>query len=248
MKTLKTLALGCLFALSLSAQIQLPYTYQARTPSPNAPSGSCFINTTPVYNYVLGQPWYCVPNTGSPTNLGTWTQYSLPTGVLGINASGQLASATGAQITAAASAAGTLTQSIVLPLTLSQLQTLFTVGVQILPAPAATSLYVMGPCALNLTYGSAAFTAGGAVSIGYGATFASTTPSPLTHGTIAATVFTTFSASHAVVLIPASVAVTADTTMVGKPVFMSAATQDFAGGTGASGQVSCQYSVMTGVQ
>lgn len=105
----------------------------------------------------------------------------------------------------------------------------------------------MGPCTLNLTHGSAAFTGGGAVSIGYGATFASTTPSPLTHGTIAATVFTTFTASHGVVVIPAAVAVTATTGLAGLPVFMSAATQDFASGTGGSGQISCQYSIATGV-
>jgi hypothetical protein len=140
-----------------------------------------------------------------------------------------------------------VSQNIVIPLTLSQLQTLYSVGVQILPQPAATSMYVMGPCLLNLTYGSAAFTGGGTVSIGYGNTFASTTPSPLTHGTIATTVFTTFSASHGVVVIPAAVAVTATTSLAGKAVFISAATQDFAAGTGGSGQLSCQYSVVTGV-
>src|ERR1022692_4428612 len=106
-------------------------------------------------------------------------------------------------------------------------------------------MYVMGPCALNLTYGSAAFTGGGAVSIGYGNTYATTTPSPLTHGTVAASVFTTFSASHGFFVIPAAVAVTATTSLAGKAVFMSAATQDFAVGTGATGQVSCQYSVVT---
>jgi hypothetical protein len=149
--------------------------------------------------------------------------------------------------TGSASLTGVVTQSIVIPLTLSQLQTLFSVGVQILPQPAATSMYVMGPCLLNLTYGSAAFTGGGTVSLGYGNTFASTTPSPLTHGTIASTVFTTFSASHGVVVIPAAVAVTATTSLAGKAVFMSAATQDFAAGNGGSGQLSCQYSIVPGV-
>ena len=145
------------------------------------------------------------------------------------------------------SGSANLVRSVVIPLTLSQLQTLYSVGVQILPQPAATSMYVMGPCVLNLTYGSAAFTGGGAVSIGYGNTYAATTPSPLTNGTIAATVFTTFTASHGVVVLPAAVAVTATTSLAGKAVFMSAATQDFAAGTAGSGQVSCQYSVATGV-
>jgi hypothetical protein len=142
--------------------------------------------------------------------------------------------------------AGT-TLSVTKALTLSQLQTLYSVGFQILPTPAATSMYVMGPCVLNLTHGSAAFTGGGAVSIGYGATFAATTPSPVTNGTIASTVFTTFTASHGVVVLPIAVAVTATTGLAGLPVFMSAATQDFASGAGGSGEISCQYSIATGV-
>jgi hypothetical protein len=170
---------------------------------------------------------------GSPTGTGNL--------VLSIGPSIDLTNATGTP-----TGAGT-SLSITKPLTLTQLQTLYSVGFQILPPPAATSMYVMGPCTLNLTYGSAAFTGGGAVSIGYGNTFASTTPSPLTHGTVAATVFTTFTASHGVVVIPAAVAVTVTTGLAGKAVFMSAATQDFASGTAGSGQVSCQYSIATGV-
>ena len=266
-KSLLAAVLIVCLTMSMSwAQIQTPYTYSNKNPSPNAPGGNCFTNTQPVYNYLLSTYWYCVPNTSPPTNLGTWTSYSLPTGILAINSLGQPISATlsgtgttiptvtGPTITSATLVSPTISgtptgtaQSIVIPLTLSQLQTLFTVGVQILPVPAATSMYVMGPCVLNLTYGSAAFTGGGAVSIGYGNTYASTTPSPLTHGTIAATVFTTFSASHGVVVIPAAVAVTETTGLAGKAVFMSAATQDFAAGTGGTGQVSCQYSVVTGV-
>ena len=126
-----------------------------------------------------------------------------------------------------------------LNLTLSQLQTLNSVGYTIL---AATSMYQMGGCTLNLTYGSAAFTGGGTVTIGYG-----TTSSPATNGTIASTVFTTFSASHAVVVLPVAVAVTATTSLANKAIVMTAASADFAAGTGATGQLDCQYRILNGV-
>ncbi len=105
-------------------------------------------------------------------------------------------------------------------------------------------MYMMGPCTLNLTRGSAAFTGGGTVSIGYG-----TQASVLaTHGTIASTVFTTFAASHLVTVEPVAQAVTATTSYANLGIWMIAASGDFASGTGASGQLSCQYSIITGVQ
>jgi len=205
-------------------------------------------------NYFVCNPWV----SGATVYAPLWTQTGAPSGTTGSGnnvlstsptlVTPNLGTPSAINLTNATGVPGGLvSQNIVIPLTLSQLQTLYSVGVQILPQPAATSMYVMGPCLLNLTYGSAAFTGGGTVSIGYGNTFASTTPSPLTHGTIATTVFTTFSASHGVVVIPAAVAVTATTSLAGKAVFISAATQDFAAGTGGSGQLSCQYSVVTGV-
>lgn len=187
------------------------------------------------------------PQTGAgyaATGTGNYVRATSPTLVtplLGTPTSGVMTNLTGTP-----SGAG-VTLSVVLPLTLTQLQTLYSVGLQILPAPGATSMYEMGSCTLNLTHGSAAFTGGGSVSIGYGATFAATTPSPVTNGTIAATVFTTFTGSQAVVVLPIAVPVTATTSLANKPVFMSAATQDFASGTGGSGQVSCQYNIVTGV-
>ena len=136
-----------------------------------------------------------------------------------------------------------ITLNVVIPLTLSQLQTLNSVGVAVLPAPAATSAYVMGPCMLNLTHGSAAFTGGGTVTIGYGATSATTA----SNSTIASTVFTTFTASHLVVVEPTAQSVGATTLYAGLGVWMNAASSDFASGTGGSGQLSCQYSIVTGV-
>lgn len=127
-------------------------------------------------------------------------------------------------------------------LTLAQLQTLNSVGYTILPAPGATSMYQMGGCTLNLTRGSAAFTGGGTVTIGYGST-----STPATNATIASTVFTTFAASQAVVVLPVAVAVTATTSLANKPIVMTAASADFASGTGATGQLDCQYRILTGV-
>ena len=106
MKTLtKLFAASLLFVGASIAQIQVPFTYSGRTPSPNAPQGSCYINTLPVYNYVLGQYWFCVPNTSPPLNLGTWTNYTLPTTVLAGTSTGQMTTATASQVNALATAA-----------------------------------------------------------------------------------------------------------------------------------------------
>lgn len=254
-----TVIVAILFSIPAQAQVQVYAgadiggqpcnSFPQSTPNPperyNASTGNYFICSITVSGATAYAPLWT--STGAPsgtTGSGNSVLSTSPTLVapnLGTPSALTLTNAIGTPTNAGVSL------SVTVPLTLSQLQTLFSVGIQILPAPAATSMYVMGPCVLNLTHGSAAFTGGGAVSIGYGATFASTTPSPLTHGTIAATVFTTFTASHAVVVIPAAVAVTATTGLAGLPVFMSAATQDFASGTGATGQISCQYSIATGV-
>lgn len=261
----KFLALSAMIGLMAVLSITPASAQQIQTYSGNDLSGLC--NSFPMsnpnpperYNATTGNYFICSNTVSGATAFAPlWTSTGAPTGTTGsglnvLNTSPTLvtpALGTPSAINltnATGLPGGLVTQSIVIPLTLTQLQTLFSVGVQILPTPAATSMYVMGPCVLNLTYGSAAFTGGGAVSLGYGNTFASTTPSPLTHGTVAATVFTTFSASHGVVVIPAAVAVTVTTGLAGKAVFMSAATQDFAAGTGGSGQISCQYSVATGV-
>ncbi len=102
MNAIKTFALSLVLAVGAFAQIQVPYTYSAHNPSPNATGGNCTLNTTPVYNYLTGVYWYCVANTAPPTNLGTWTSYSLPSTVVAVNAAGQLATATAAQVNALA--------------------------------------------------------------------------------------------------------------------------------------------------
>lgn len=184
--------------------------------------------------------------TGAPTGTGanvlsiapTITSAVLVTPALGTPISGVITNLTGTP-----TGAGVFLDTGTLNLTLTQLQTLNTVGYTILAAPGATSMYQMGGCTLNLTRGSAAFTGGGTVSIGY-----DTTSSPATNGTIASTVFTTFASSHAVIVLPVAVAVTATTGLANKPITMTAAGGDFASGTGATGQLDCQYRILNGVQ
>ncbi len=181
------------------------------------------------------------PATGAPTGTGAMVLQTSPTLIapaLGTPSALVLTSATGTP-----TGAGVFLDTGTLSLTLTQLQTLNSVGYTILPAPGATSMYQMGGCALNLTRGSAAFTGGGTVSIGYGSS-----SSPATEGTIASTVFTTFAASHAVVVLPVAVAVTATTSLANAPIVMTAAGGDFASGTGATGQLDCQYRILTGIQ
>lgn len=150
MNAIKTFALSLVLAVGAFAQIQVPYTYSANNPSPNAPGGNCVINTAPVYNFLTGVYWYCVPNTAPPTNLGTWTSYSLPTGVLSINASGQLTTATAAQIGAVgvtaltvaptpAVAAGVALGSAALPFGSAYLGTAATNNQRILPTATSAA-------------------------------------------------------------------------------------------------------------
>ena len=182
-----------------------------------------------------------VGSSGSSTGTGAIvlaTSPTLITPALGTPSALLLTNATGTP-----TGAGVMLDTGTINLTLTQLQTLNSVGYTILPAPGATSMYQMGSCTMNLTYGSAAFTGGGTVSIGYG-----TTSTPATNATIASTVFTTFTASHGVVVLPAAVAVTATTSLVNKAIVMTAASADFAVGTGATGQLDCQYRILTGVQ
>jgi len=136
--------------------------------------------------------------------------------------------------------AANTTQFVSIPLTLSQLQTLNSVGVSILPAQGAGTMIEMQSCILDLKYGSAAFTGGGAVTIGYGSTSATTNAMATT---IAATFWTTFAASHTTSVLAGAIPVTANTSLQNLGIWMNAATADFAAGTGATGQVDCSYRV-----
>lgn len=244
MKKLILIALVALCALPAFSQTipgapgyQLPNTVVAQkwygtaapTSALNYPTqpGDLFYDTTNKNVYWCAAPvTSTIPLQGGPAACTSVTsgQWTLIAGYGGTGVSSWLTQSTGS-----------------IAMTLTNLQSLNTVPFQILPAVAGT-MYVMGPCTLNLTYGSAAFSGGGTVSIGYG-----TSSSPATNGTIASTVFTTFTASHGVVVIPSAVAVTATTSLVNTGIYMTAASANFTSGTGATGELSCQYSAVTGV-
>ncbi len=220
-------------------------------------------NPTPTarYNLSTGNSFVCsITGSGATATTPLWASMSIPTGVTGTGSvvlatAPTIASATLTAPVLGTPASGVATNITGFPpalvhlnvektLTLTDLQSLFSVPYQILPAPGATSMYQMGSCTLNLTHGSAAFTTGGSstITIGYG-----TTSTPATNGTIAATVFTTFTSSHGVVVLPVAVAVTATTSLANKSIVMSMDTGDFTVGTGATGQLNCDYSIVTGV-
>lgn len=133
-------------------------------------------------------------------------------------------------------------QFISIPLTLTQLQTLNTVGVKVLPAYGANTWTEIIGCTLDLKRGSAAFTSGGTVTIGWGATSATTAAA----ATIASTVFTTFTASQSI-FVAGALPVTADSLILNLPVWINAASADFATGTGATGLLDCSYRVHAGL-
>lgn len=188
--------------------------------NPYGPAVRANIPYLPVIKVVTGQIWDCPlsPEAVSP-NTCVWRLISNPVGSL-----------YGAA------------QFVSIPLTLTQLQTLNTVGVKILPAQGAGTLTEILSCTLDLKRGSAAFTGGGTITIGYGATAATTAAA----ATIASTVLTTFAASQSV-LVAGALAVTANTSTLNQPIWMNAASADFAAGTGATGLLDCAYRVHTGM-
>jgi len=206
------------------------------------PGGACNFLSVPQFDYQDGTYWACRGTfTGNPatwTN-GTWTKVTPPTTVVAGDGKGSFQTATSAQVYGLFPA--NTIQFVSVPLTLSALQTLNSIPVQVIAAPGANSMIEIDSCVLNLTYGAAAFTGGGTVTIGYG-----TGASVAAAATIASTVFTTFTSSHAI-KVAGSLAVTADTSLANQPIYVAAASADFAAGTGATGQLDCAYRVHTGI-
>ena len=136
---------------------------------------------------------------------------------------------------------GSVIHYVNIPATLTQLQTLHSVGILLAPAAGAGTLNELISCVVDVIYGSAAFTGGGAVTVNYGlgGTSASTS-------NIAATIFTSLSANEIATLVgpPTSIASSA---ALNKSLVLQAASADFAVGTGASGQIRAAYRVHTGL-
>lgn len=139
-------------------------------------------------------------------------------------------------------AGGSGIQIATVPLTLAQLQGAFTTPVVVVPAPGATSMVDVIDAVLNLTFGSAAFSGGGAAQLSYGTGV--TTPASATW---AAAMFTTFTASQMGKVAGAIAASTATANVANKAVNYTNATAVFTAGTGASGLLSVSYRIINGV-
>jgi len=126
-------------------------------------------------------------------------------------------------------------------LTLAQLQGNYTTPVTLVPAQGAGTLVVIESIVFDLKYGSANFAGGGAVAAYYG-----TASGPLASATIAATFFTTFTASQIIEVLGA-LAVSASTTVLNTAVVLTNPTATFTSGTGATGIVNVKYHVVSGL-
>jgi hypothetical protein len=122
------------------------------------------------------------------------------------------------------------TNEALLTLTAAQVNTMFTTPVELLPPPAAGSFYVVQQAILVNENGGTAWTAGGAITIGYSNANPGS-PNALT-GTIAATFLTSPTVKQVLTLAGAQIASAAESTVDALGIYISNATQVFATGTG----------------
>jgi hypothetical protein len=135
----------------------------------------------------------------------------------------------------------TIERAVSISATLAQLQTLNSVGISLAPASGAGTVNELVSCVVNLKYGSASFSGGGAVGVfwGLGGTQASS-------GTIASTVFTSLSANEYQALVGQTAAV-ASSVALNKALVLQAASADFTSGTGGSAVIQVVYRVHSGL-
>lgn len=119
---------------------------------------------------------------------------------------------------------------VTVSLTAAQVNTMFTTPVELIPAPAAGSFIVVDQAILVNENGGTAWTAGGAITIGYSNANPGS-PNALT-GTIAATFLTSPTVKQILTLAGAQIASAAESTVDALGIFISNATQVFATGTG----------------
>lgn len=117
-------------------------------------------------------------------------------------------------------------------LTLGDTTSLFSVGKQLVAAPGAGLVHLIDKFELNAIFGSAAYTAGGVISVQYGSTI-NAGGTTATSSTIAASVLTSL-AANTLVGLTGLLAATASSSMINKPLYLVNATADFATGTGCS--------------
>lgn len=146
---------------------------------------------------------------------------------------------TDAMIEAAAEVAGVSIQDnrtggepndTTITLTAAQVNTMFTTSVPLLPPPGVGSFYIVQQGILVNENGGTAWTAGGAITIGYSSANPGS-PNALS-GTIAATFLTTPTVKQIITLAGVQTASAAESTLDNLGVYISNATQVFATGTG----------------
>jgi hypothetical protein len=137
--------------------------------------------------------------------------------------------------------AGGPIQTAIIPLTLSQILNAFTTPITIIPAAGAGTVIDVIDATLNLVYGSAAYSGGGAAQLSYGT--ALTYPATATW---AATVYTSIAANQ-LNKVAGAAAVANSSNFINKAITYSNATAVFTGGTGGSGQLIVNYRVQSGI-
>lgn len=134
-----------------------------------------------------------------------------------------------------------LIQYVTVPLTATTINAMNATPIVAIPAQGTGTLIEVQSAVLDLVYGSAAFANGGAAQLSYGSgtTYAASV-------TVAATVFTTFSANQAIKFAGA-LAVNATSNCLNTAVNFTNATAAFITGTGATGSLRISYIVHTGL-
>jgi hypothetical protein len=141
-------------------------------------------------------------------------------------------------------AGGSGIQIATVPLTLAQIQGAFTTPVQVVPAPGANSIVDVVDAVLNLVFGSAAYSGGGAAQLSYG----TGVTTAATAAVWAAANFTGLSANRIDKVLGVNiVGTTLTSALLNKAVNYTNATAVFTAGTGGSGLLSVSYRIINGV-
>ena len=119
---------------------------------------------------------------------------------------------------------------ITVSLSATQVNTMYTTPVELLPAPPASSFYVVNSAIFINENGGTAWTGGGAITVGYSNANPGS-PNALS-GTVAATFLTSPTVKQVLTLAGAQIASSAESTVDALGIFISNATAVFATGTG----------------
>lgn len=138
--------------------------------------------------------------------------------------------------------AANITQYAKVPMTLANFTGMYAAPFQLVAAPAAGLMIMLESMILEWVYGSAALTAGGAITAQLGNTVHA--GGTIMSGSIAAADLTGLAASSAE-KVGSVLAITANTSLTALGLFLSNATAAFATGTGGSANIHIWYRVIT---